>query len=407
MNSPEDDWDSFRRSVLASAAARMVVSAPVGTGLGTIVQELIQHQVLAGGVTVMVIPQLALLEQWRARLQDANLPVTALNGNSDLLLLLDRHHGKLPGTPNVLLLTTQLLVVRGEGPGLAALRPALLVLDSAGVAAHTKTAQAVQSLADRADRVVVMDHLGRQELPLAVDEAHYFSLHQAFARKQSQITLTLLEADDPAANLRAEAEMLLGDSPLLARDASLAELHSYISRRTATSDTDTDVPSANLDSTRLRKLNELLMRIEDQEDDPRAHAAQQLILRAQRQGRPCLITTSKVVDAEYVASKLRAAGLHVELLTGATDPGHRRATVESFREGGVLVTTRAMHQGWSLPPRTCHLLWSSPGREALWRDLSLAASSRDAELVTFDPSLPRDVETLLAQDAERAVDAPS
>ncbi len=407
MSSPDDDWDAFRLSVLASAAPRMVVSAPVGTGLGTMVQELIQRQVRTGGVTVMVIPQLALLEQWRARLQDANLPVTALNGNSDLLLLLDRLDGRLSDTSNVLLLTTQLLVFRGAGAGLTALRPALLVLDGAGITAYTKTAQAVQSLADRADRVVVMDHLGRQELPIAVDEVHHFSLHQAFAQKQSQIRLTLLEADDPAASIRAEAEMLLGDSPLLARDASLAELHSYISRRTATANIDTDALAESLDGTALRKLNALLSRIEDQEDDPRAHTAQQLILGAQQERRPCLITTSKVVDAEYVASKLRVAGLHVELLTGATDPGHRRAAVERFSEGGVLVTTRAMHQGWSLPPRTCHLLWSSPSREALWRDLSLAASSRDAELVTFDPQLLAAVEALLARDAERVIDPPS
>ncbi len=135
MSSPDDDWDAFRLSVLASAAPRMVVSAPVGTGLGTIVQELIQRQVRTGGVTVMVIPQLALLEQWRARLQDANLPVTALNGNSDLLLLLDRLDGRLSDTSNVLLLTTQLLVFRGAGAGLTALRPALLVLDGAVITA--------------------------------------------------------------------------------------------------------------------------------------------------------------------------------------------------------------------------------------------------------------------------------
>src|SRR4051794_14514821 len=117
MNFPEAEWNAFRLSVLDSLAARMVVSAPVGTGLGTVVQELIQRQVHSGGITVMVIPQLALLEQWRARLQDANLPVTALNGNSDFLLFLDRHDGQLPDSSSVLLLTTQLLVVRGTGPG--------------------------------------------------------------------------------------------------------------------------------------------------------------------------------------------------------------------------------------------------------------------------------------------------
>jgi len=407
MNFPDAEWNAFRLSVLASPAARMVVSAPVGTGLGTIVMELIQRQMHAGGVTVMVIPQLALLEQWRARLQDASLPVTALNGNSDFLLFLDRHDGQLPDSSSVLLLTTQLLVVRGAGPGLSALRPALLVFERTGIAAETKTAQAVASLADRADRVVVIDHLGGRDLPIAVDEAYNFTLRQTLARTQSSVKLTLLEVDDPAAGFRAEAEMLLGDTALLARDASLAELHSYISRRTADTESDKDVSPSGPHSMRRHKLNELLMRIEDQEDDPRARAAQQLVLRAQEESRPCLITTSKLVDAEYVASKIRAAGIRVELLTGVTDPAHRRAAVEHFSQGGVLVTTRALHQGWSLPARTCHLLWSSPSREGLWRDLSLAASSGDGELVTFDPHLPAAAAALLALDAESAVDPPS
>lgn len=404
MKDSDQDWKIFRQSVLASQADRMVVSAPVGLGLGTVVQELVQRQVRTGGVTVMVMPQLALLEQWRARLQDADLPVTALNGNSDLLLLLDRHDGQLPHSAGVLLLTTQLLAVRGEGPGLEALRPALLVLERAGVAAGTKTAQSLQKLADRADRVVVIDHTDTLDLPVEVDEAHHFSLRQAMAHTQSPIRVTLLHAHGPAADLRAEAEMLLGNSPLLAKDASLAELHSYISRRTAASETGPQGPHADLDSARLRKLNELLTRIEDQEDDPRARSAQQLVLRAQEEGRPCLVTTSKLVDAEYVASQLRAAGIHVELLTGATDSGRRPAAVEHFTQGGVLVATRAVLQGWSLPARTCHLLWSSPNRDALWRDLSLAASSRDAELVTFDPELPAVVEALLAQDKMRAIE---
>lgn len=95
----------------------------------------------------------------------------------------------------------------------------------------------------------------------------------------------------------------------------------------------------------------------------------------------------------------RAVGIDPRLMTGATELGQRRVAVDQLFAGGVLVATRALLQGWSLPHRTCHVLWSTPSPDALWRDLSLASSIQDAQLVTFDATVPSTLEALLAHDA--------
>lgn len=146
----------------------------------------------------------------------------------------------------------------------------------------------------------------------------------------------------------------------------------------------------------------VLDRLESLEDDTRLQVLVDLAARAQEKGRPVLVVTDRVDEAEYVAGRLRATGLQVAVLSGSTEPSERQRGAAGLERGSVVVATRLIYD-WMEPPGKTEQIWWTPPRtipDALQRIARSAGGGRIIALVA-DPPLPDDGALLRLLDRVR------
>ncbi len=391
MSSPRPAWERFAESFRTSTARSLAVSAPVGAGLGQLVEQAAVDALRGGDSVVVVASTVVVLEQWRYRLNQHSVPVVALYGGSDLLLALEHDAGGLMQRAQVVLLTSALLTMKGQTTALASLRPGLLIVDRWRVRPDSKSAASLRPWLETSGRVIhVLDAVGPPLLE-AVDEQLTYSLHDFAAERRSNCVLKVVEAGPGAAAdaLAVRAHRALEGAGLpVEQEASYAELHAQLIRAAAT--------SASRASDLQATINELLDAFESGEQDPRIPALIDVVQRAQQAGRPCLVVVTAIVDGHYLASLLNDAGLHAEFGSSVSAPDDLARNTKLLRSGAVVVRTRALVEGLVLPDRTTVVWWARPARLALAQDVAAAVASRDVELVAFESEVASEAADLLA-----------
>jgi hypothetical protein len=128
--------------------------------------------------------------------------------------------------------------------------------------------------------------------------------------------------------------------------------------------------------------------------DGRLDVAAQLVEEAAVGGRPCLITTDRADEADYVASHLHTLGRTVAVVTGSTPRSERGSALEQFASGGILVGSQIVYDLLDqLPDRTLNVWWSPPWTPAdAEKRLGVGPMSEGVETVVIlsEPPLPAD-----------------
>ncbi len=389
----------FESEFARSSARSLVVSAPVGAGLGRLLEQYIVNSVRAANSVVVIVPMLVLLEQWRHRLQLQDVPVTALHGGSELLLALDRESLAHPG---VLLLSAQLLVTREQTPAFVQLQPDLLVIDRVRAPREGKTADCLERLMQRAGRVVqAQDAVGPPPL-LPVDQLIEYGLPDFAYESGGGCVVRVIEpkSDRAIEDLRHRAALILNDLDFLVPQVpSLAQLHSHIAKAAADCEEAAQIGKSGEDSrTIVQALNELLEQCEALEADPRATALIAAVIAAVEARRPCVVTVNQIVDGEYLMEVLREAGVRAAFASGTMESSSVDLANRALFEGGVLVRTRALTQSSALPMHTTHIWWDAPATSTMAQDLAVAIASGDVEIITFESDAAHAAVDLLRSD---------
>jgi hypothetical protein len=154
-------------------------------------------------------------------------------------------------------------------------------------------------------------------------------------------------------------------------------------------------------STVLQEAWAVIDSLEELGDDGRLDAIRNLVRRAAKERRMCIVTSELIVEADYVAAYLQSQGIPAFLLTAENSSVHWQHLEEALTERGVLVITNAAFDVLpDLPERAQVVWWSSPQTAAQSRRwLAFAASAPQSTVIaiTAQPPLPgeHELQTIL------------
>jgi superfamily II DNA or RNA helicase len=391
-----------------------LVRAPVGAGTTEVLVRLAGQVAAAGGLVLVVTTHQVIVEHWADRLDAADLArAVILPTSSELLVVLDETGELGLPTAGVVLATVRRLVHGAARRAAEMLTPNLLIVDD--VSANLKKGQArevIQALVARSTQVVVAVHppaatpewLGASH---TVDISLHDVLRSAAAGLELQIGTYSVSSEEIDLFDRAISLVRESVGALPIRVATRPALHRTLMRiATRLSGDDLEVSeTADADAEEFSSLKATPARqaqlaealwdtadaLEALGDDGRLALTADLVRAAIGDQRHVLITTDRIDEAEYVGAHLRAQGLPVHIVSGATRPSERRRVVDRFAAGEVLIVTHLVQQALELPSSTTSIWWSPPRTavQAVQR-VGLGDQSSRTIVILSEPPLPDD-----------------
>jgi hypothetical protein len=386
----------------------VLLSAPPGAGLNAVVARFAVNSARRREPVVVITDRRVLVDQWAYQLTQAEADwVVRLTASSDVLMELDRMQSA-PSPSRILIVTIQLLS-QGSGRKLAeALRPGVLIVDRISGLGSGLRRELIEGLALRSGSVIVLTGATRPEW-FRPTESIDWTLRDVLYSLPSVETLSYQPSDHENVVYDRVLELLsdaTGDLRLrgLTRPAIHASILELIARLSGDQiyeleNGDEALTTAgeiqvrnDLRSTVLQEAWAVIDSLEELGDDGRLEATQNLVRRAAKERRLCIVTTELVVEADYVAAYLQSHGIPVFLLTAENLSVHWQHLQEALTERGVLVVTNAVFDLLpSLPARPQVIWWSSPQTPAQSRRwLALAARVPQSTIIAIiaQPTLP-------------------
>lgn len=380
-----ENWRAFAQSVTDSSARRLAVVAPPGIGVRALLERRISICVEHGGLVVVVSPMRVIADQWAMRLRDSAHAVTAVDGPLDYMAAIAAAPERRP--QGVLTVTSALVTAKTDVEPFASLSPDLLVLDGGMLVGDGSTSRALSSLAQRSLSVICVVDLGLPFEPGGFDQVLKIDLRDLLADGGHEPIVREVrpETDLRDALIRRQSLQILGWQDGDDAGASLAELHSALSRELAAMDTNPDEDSRVLSGREL--IESLMDRIESSDNDPRLALLIDVVRDAFTDGRPCMIFVARISDGAYIAQALRADGIEASVVNSTIEVGHRHEIFAGFGPGMTLIVGTRLDVSSAIPARTRLVWWSSPSDALLVRDLARAISGDDVELYAMTPGV--------------------
>jgi hypothetical protein len=365
--------------------ARVVISAPAGVGISTVLVQVVAAAAEESGPVVVVVPRRDLLEQWSTRLRNEGVEdVDELRRASEALIGLERSDDLARSQPRVLLTTAQALW-HGAGQKVASqLRPSLLIIElppgSVNVVSQSEPMSRFESLAadlaERSQRVIVTTSTAATLPWLDSAETLTISLTEALSQRPSRAPIVLVRyaISNGERDIFERVQALFEATgagrlvPASTRPAVYGTLTRLATRLSGEAVSEGEELDAELiEQNKVRPSPDLLDEtwglidsLELLGDDARLAAVLDLANQAFVEGRPVLIITDRVDETEYVAARLRDRGAEVGALSASKEFTERRRLTEHFRSGTALVASREISETLQRPPGTEEIWWSPP-----------------------------------------------
>lgn len=411
----------LRNQLEQSPDGRIVVRAPVGSGLAEVLAHLAVDGATRNGLVAVVTQGRALVEQWTATLQRAGaLKVRHIGSSTDLLIEIERSGEARPGLGDgIVVISADLLSKLSRSRQVGQFRPALLIVDNVIGVLGDPNSDSVNQLAERSARVVVASH-HQADLSWLEGARVIDWIPPAFSNARSSLRFhTFPVSQEEVDATRRAWGLLQGENRLGSTSATTwSSLHATLLRIAARAGGDSYSTQGRLfepegtqsslfehrDSEWAKHLDDLWEvadALEAVGEDRRLAAMDEVVLEAKEADRTCVVLTDRADDAEYVAAHLRSINLGVGLLTGMAPPGERETALHA---GDVIVMTTAVMDSSMIKPARLAVIWWSPPRTALdvSRRLEFQMSSRDSETVALLSNPPLPADALLADLAMQA-----
>jgi hypothetical protein len=358
--------DLLERLEHEAGSGRMLISAPTGVGVSTVLVEFVARTVANGGSVVVIVSAQMLVEQWIDRLQTAGVDtVKDFRSTSNAVEALGKADPRGFTEPGVIVTTAQVLRHGAGRHATTLLTPNLLVLERLPVLHEDAPDESIVELTTRSERViaVVSGPIGKPWL----DANLVYRLSFADAIRQGLFPWSLqwVTYQTPRSEFEAHdaAERLLrriGFGPVT-NVSSRPALHTRLVRLANSLGGDNgDITRSDPVGDTSREVWEVIDRIEALEIDTRLEVAVRLARSAVESGHPVHVATEGADETEYIAGRLSVSGVDAVALSGSTSHSVRQSAMDHFSSGAVLVSPTALLRGWEAPERTQQIWWSAP-----------------------------------------------
>lgn len=376
---PLRDWQN-RAFEIWSERRRGIASVVTGAGKTTFALKCISefHSNHKDGITHILVPTLALLDQWCVSIQEAfRIP------ESEIGVYSGQERTERPGKVNVLVLNT----ARKDLPSLGRGRPTFLVVDECHRAATPENSKGLR---------------GKHDATLGISATPYREFDDGFQRyllkHLGAVFFTYGYPEALADGILAPFELCNVKIPLTRHEA---QKHKRLSRRVAVLHKELQAGEDVRESLEIVLRKRAVVSAK-----ARARVPVAVHLAERESGSRTIIFHERIDEAEKISEILKARKLNVERYHSKLSPDLRRDNLRLFRRGIYhgLVTCRALDEGIDVPEASVAIIASSTASarqriQRLGRVLRPAPGKDRARVITLFAT--REEETRLLREAEK------